>query len=296
MKTFAIAALLGSASAIKQKQMGEPDDFADVYGPNGVNFTNVDANYDTSRIGIDILEKGTGPKCKSGDWATVQWVGNLKDGREVTNSVIENNGRPKVFNVGKREVFYCWDLAIPMLKQGDKAKLSCPSYYVYGGAFTWAPVGGEPVPEHSDVDFEIEILECSHTPDVTEYKEQPVTTTMQPGRCMYIHSEAAEEESTPLVITCENEDRINQPGFNYFPAVPCYLDEWVKENKHQSFTFDEKTGFIKDMAHEWELCIEFGLLALCNFAAAIEGHTHPAFSMTQIPWWYDGATMTIQYK
>ena len=113
---------------------------------------------------------------------------------------------------------------------------------------------------------------------------------------MYIHSEAAEEESTPLVITCENEDRINQPGFNYFPAVPCYLDEWVKENKHQSFTFDEKTGFIKDMAHEWELCIEFGLLALCNFAAAIEGHTHPAFSMTQIPWWYDGATMTIQYK
>jgi len=58
---------------------------------------------------------------------------------------------------------------------------------------------------------------------------------------MYIHSEAAEEEGTPLVITCENEDRINEPGFNYFPAVPCYLDEWVKENMHQQFHYVENS-------------------------------------------------------
>ena len=57
MKNIAIAALLGSASAIKHKSMIEPD----VFGPNGANYTNVDANYDTSRIGIDINVKGTGP-------------------------------------------------------------------------------------------------------------------------------------------------------------------------------------------------------------------------------------------
>ena len=56
-----------------------------------------------------------------------------------------------------------------------------------------------------------------------------------------------------MVITCENEDRINQPGFNYFPAVPCYLDEWVKENKHQEFYYYEDSEFIKDAAHDWEL-------------------------------------------
>ena len=71
---------------------------------------------------------------------------------------------------------------------------------------------------------------------------------------MYLHSVAAEEEETPLVITCENEDRIGAPGFDYFPAVPCYLEEWVKENKHQEFHWVEDTKYIKDFAHEWELC------------------------------------------
>ena len=119
---------------------------------------------------------------------------------------------------------------------------------------------------------------------------------MQPARCMYLHSEAAEEEGTSLVITCENEDRINQPGFNYFPAVPCYLDEWVKENKHQEFYFYEESGYLKDAAHDWELCIQFGRLALCNWSAFLPGHTHPAFSSKHTGWWYDGITMTLQAK
>jgi len=182
------------------------------------------------------------------------------------------------------------------LHQGDKAHLDCPSYYAYGGAFTWAPIGGEMVPLNSDVEFDVEVVECHRVPDFTAYFEQPVTTTMQPGRCMYLHSEAAEEEATPLVITCENEDRINQPGFNYFPAVPCYLDEWVKENKHQEFYYYEETGFIKDAAHDWELCIQFGRMALCNWAAFVPGHAHPAFSADHAKWWYDGQTQTIQNK
>ena len=119
---------------------------------------------------------------------------------------------------------------------------------------------------------------------------------MQPGRCMYLHSEAAEEEGTPLVITCENEDRINQPGFNYFPAVPCYLDEWVKESPHQQYTYEEKTGVVKDMAHEWELCVQFGRLALCDWASYVEGHAHPAFAHAHVAWWYDGVTQTLREK
>jgi len=27
----------------------------------------------------------------------------------------------------------------------------------YGGAYTWAPVGGEPIPIDSDIDFEVEV-------------------------------------------------------------------------------------------------------------------------------------------
>merc|ERR1712032_1477530 len=187
----AIAALMNSAAAIKSKV--DPD----VYGPNGENYKHDTASYDLSRIGIDITEPGTGPKCKPGDWVTVHWVGTLKDGRVITDSHQEPGGGPKTFSLGAREVFHCWDLALTQLHQGAKAHLDCPSYFVYGGAFTWAPIGGEPIPLHSDVDFDIEVVECNRVPEFTEYKDQPVTTTMQPGRCMYLHSDAAEEEGTP---------------------------------------------------------------------------------------------------
>ena len=113
---------------------------------------------------------------------------------------------------------------------------------------------------------------------------------------MYIHSEAAEEESTPLVITCENEDRINEPGFHYYPAVPCYLDEWVKENKHQQFTYEEKNHTVKDMHHEWELCIQYNRLALCDWDSYNETSVNPAFSGNHTAWWYDGITETLRSK
>ena len=111
---------------------------------------------------------------------------------------------------------------------------------------------------------------------------------------MYLHSEAAEEEGTPLVITCENEDRINQPGFHYFPAVPCYLEEWVKENKHQEFHYDEKTGYVHDYAHEWELCRQAGYLALCDYSQ-VGKETNYYYNRQRDDWLYDGVTQTLQH-
>lgn len=288
----AVAALISSTSAISQKSSIAPD----VYGPNGDNYKHDTPDYDLSRIGIDIREKGKGPKCRVGDWVTVHWVGSLKDGRVVTDSRAEPGGRPKQFALGARDVFHCWDLAIPQLSQGDKAHLDCPSYYAYGGAFTWAPVGGEPIPLHSDMDFDIEIVECNRVPVREKDETQPVTTTMQPGRCMYFHSEAGEAQGKDLVISCENEDRIDKPGFNRFPVVPCYLDEWVKENKHQQFSYEESTGVVKGMKRDWELCIQFGHLGLCDFSKANHRRVHPAYNKKHIKWWYDGVTMTLQSR
>ena len=156
----AVAALINSAYAATEGP--------DVYGPNGANYKNIGADYDLSRIGIDITTQGTGPKCKPGDWTTIRYTGQLKDGRQVTSSRTEGASNPKTFSLGAREVFHCWDLAIQQLHQGDKARLTCPSYYAYGGAFTWAPVGGEPIPLHSDIDFDIEVVECNRVPDFTE--------------------------------------------------------------------------------------------------------------------------------
>ena len=162
---IAAVALINTASAIKQESQAAPD----VYGQNGEGWQHNTPYYDLSRIGIDIKEKGTGPVCKNFDWVTVHWVGALKDGRIVTDSRAEPGGRPKTFTLGDHQVFKCWDLAITQLHQGDKAHLDCPSHYAYGGAFTWAPIGGEPVPLHSDMDFDIEIIECGRMPSRIDF-------------------------------------------------------------------------------------------------------------------------------
>jgi hypothetical protein len=52
--TLAVVALVAKSQAIKQKSNGAPD----VYGPNGAGYSNNDADYDLSRIGIDIQAPG----------------------------------------------------------------------------------------------------------------------------------------------------------------------------------------------------------------------------------------------
>ena len=71
---------------------------------------------------------------------------------------------PKTFKVGASQVFRCWDEALPNLHSGDKATLHCPSSLVYGKAFVWPPIGGEPVPENSDMVFDIEVESCNVAP------------------------------------------------------------------------------------------------------------------------------------
>jgi len=195
--SLAVMALVSNTSALKHKTSASPD----VYGQNGGNYSNTDASYDVSRIGIDIRTPGTGADCKVGDWTTIHWTATLKDGRVVSDSRAELGGLPKTFALGAHEVFSCWDLAIPKLKQGSKARLNCPSYFSWGNAYTWAPVGGEPIPLGSDVDFDVEVVECNRTPEFTEYFDQPMTTTMQPNRCMWFHLAEADSTGNDMVLT-----------------------------------------------------------------------------------------------
>lgn len=149
---YATALLLASSTQAISLSSGP-----DVYGPNGDNYTNESADYDLSRIGVSVTTQGNGPKCTRGDWAIVHWKGSLNDGRVVTDSHSEGLGYPKTFAVGNAEVFKCWDLVLPQLHQGDKATVSCPSYYAWGGAYTLSPLGGEPIPLHSDITFDLEV-------------------------------------------------------------------------------------------------------------------------------------------
>jgi len=99
------------------------------------------------------------------------------DGRVITDSKAELGGLSKTFNLGNGEVVKCWDLAIQQLRAGDKVTLTCPSSLSYGTSRELPPVGGEPVPEKSDMYFDLEIEDCNIKPTYEEHP-QPKTSTL----------------------------------------------------------------------------------------------------------------------
>lgn len=202
-----------------------------MYGPNGTGFSNVDPTDIAARVSIDFHEAGQGDTCTPGDWTTVHWTATLLDGRVVSDSRAEPGGLPKTFALGAHEVFSCWDYAVSKMKKGSKATVGCPYDTAWGNAFTWAPLGGEPIPLHSDVDFEIEVVDCNRVPDFTQQVDQPITTTMQPGRCMYLHLEESDNLGREdLVLT--SQGRVN------------WLTHWNHDDANQQWVYDENTKHI----------------------------------------------------
>ena len=84
--------------------------------------------------------------------------------------------------------------------------MHCPAYQVWGSAKLSAPLGGEPIPRNSDVDFTIEVLECNRTPNHNTVAEvQPQTTTMQRNKCMWLHLEEADSTQNDMVLTAQED-------------------------------------------------------------------------------------------
>ena len=264
MKNYsAVALLLAGSQAIKIRT--EPD----VFGPNGVDYTNESANQDMALIGIDILQHGSGDKCSTGNWATVHWSGSLKDGRVITDSRSEPGALPKTFNVGSSDVYKCWDLAIPQLHAGDKAHVSCPAKLVYGTSLEIAPLGDDAVPKNSDVDFEIEVLKCNIPPQRTplEYYAQPKTTTMQPDTCFYLHLVESENTSLDLVLSTQDEDYAD-----WWPGKWGIVEQKVVDDPAQQWYFNEKDGSLHNAANpNYTLDEHQGWLYVANIHHAQNG-------------------------
>lgn len=146
----------------------------------------------------------------------------------VSDSKSEGDGAPKTFSLGNSEVFKCWDVALPQLKKGSKARVHCPSHYAWGNAYTQAPLGGEPIPLNSDVYFDVEVVNCNRTPETEEWTKrgtQPQFSTLQPYNCFYLHNTESENESTPLVLNCDEKG--------------CGLEEFVWDDKNQMIWWDK---------------------------------------------------------
>ncbi len=94
-------------------------------------------------------QAGTGASPAEGKSVTVHYTGTLRDGRVFDSSIAR--GEPAEFVIG--QVIKCWNEALPMMKQGGKARLVCPSDIAYGD-------GGVPgaIPPGAVLTFDVELI------------------------------------------------------------------------------------------------------------------------------------------
>ena len=148
MKSFIFAALLASTQAIKVK-------------------TQSMGLYDGEKFEVKITQDGDNKLCETGQVATVNYTGKLKNDGTVFDST-EVKG-PFSFVLGQAEVIECWDEGFKKLSVGAKATLECPAAMAYGNVMK------RNIPENSDLVFDVEMLGCQNDDmadlDITELNQ-----------------------------------------------------------------------------------------------------------------------------
>lgn len=95
---------------------------------------------------------GSGKEVVKGALVIVNYEGFLDDGTMFDSSF--KKGKPFQFVFGTGRVIKGWDLGLVGMKVGGKRKLFVPSSLGYGERKI-----GDMIPAHSDLSFEIELLE-----------------------------------------------------------------------------------------------------------------------------------------
>lgn len=106
----------------------------------------------TESILTEELAIGTGPEVIKGCLVLIHFRGTLENGEEFDSTA--RHGRPYEFVVGSKKVIQGMSLALLGMKVGGKRKVKIPSSLAYGERQV-----GEKIPPHSNLLFEIELLE-----------------------------------------------------------------------------------------------------------------------------------------
>jgi len=97
----------------------------------------------------ESLKDGSGAKPSPTDSVQVNYRGTLADGKEFDSSY--KRGQPATFPLNR--VIPCWTEGVSKMKEGGKAKLTCPPGIAYGSRGA-----GSAVPPDATLTFEVELL------------------------------------------------------------------------------------------------------------------------------------------
>ena len=100
----------------------------------------------------ESLKDGTGTQASPSATVQVHYRGTLVDGTEFDSSY--KRGQPASFPLNR--VIPCWTEGVSKMKEGGKAKLTCPPEIAYGSRGA-----GSAVPPNATLHFEVELLKVA---------------------------------------------------------------------------------------------------------------------------------------
>lgn len=100
----------------------------------------------------ESLQDGTGTQASPQATVQVHYRGTLADGKEFDSSY--KRGQPAAFPLNR--VIPCWTEGVSKMKEGGKAKLTCPPEIAYGSRGA-----GAAVPPNATLTFEVELLKVA---------------------------------------------------------------------------------------------------------------------------------------
>ncbi|POA97495.1 peptidylprolyl isomerase [Chromobacterium sinusclupearum] len=106
----------------------------------------------SEELKMEDLVVGEGKEAVRGALITTHYTGWLEDGTKFDSSV--DKGRPFQCVIGTGRVIKGWDQGMMGMKVGGKRKLWVPAHLAYGERQI-----GDRIPAHSNLVFEIELLE-----------------------------------------------------------------------------------------------------------------------------------------
>ena len=102
-----------------------------------------------SGLVYESLKDGSGVAATPADTVQVHYRGTLANGTEFDSSY--KRGQPASFPLNR--VIPCWTEGVAKMREGGKAKLTCPPQIAYG-----SQGAGSAVPPNATLTFEVELL------------------------------------------------------------------------------------------------------------------------------------------
>jgi FKBP-type peptidyl-prolyl cis-trans isomerase FkpA len=101
----------------------------------------------------ESIKDGTGEKASPESTVQVNYRGTLANGNEFDSSY--KRGQPATFPLNR--VIPCWTEGVAKMREGGKAKLTCPPSIAYGSRGA-----GSAVPPDATLTFEVDLLKVMH--------------------------------------------------------------------------------------------------------------------------------------